>query len=71
MALGTSMNLVSVVVAVAAALGVSSALSGDVAWLVCPFAAGLLYLTLESLALIVAERVRDHFGDAEAEQVSE
>lgn len=68
--MGTSLNVVSVVAALAVAWGFSSVTSGLVAWTGTPFAAALLYLLLESLEETAAERILVASGDTDAENVS-
>lgn len=68
--LGTSVNVVSVVAALAAAWGFSQVTSGLLAWAGAPLVAGLVYLLLESLEEAMAERVLVASGDADAAKVS-
>lgn len=68
-ALGTGLNIISVVGGVASAIGLTHLLETDVAWALCPFAAGLVYLTLESLEIILGERVQAARGDPDATRV--
>lgn len=68
--LGTSLNVLSVVAALAAAWGFAEATRGLVAWSGAPLVAGLVYLLLESLEESLAERVLVASGDADAEKVS-
>lgn len=68
--LGTSLNLLSVLAALAAAWGVAEITQGLVAWAGAPLVAGFMYLLLESLEEALAERVLVASGDADAEKVS-
>lgn len=68
--LGTSLNMVSVLVALAAGWGFAAVTSGLVAWGGAPLVAGLAYLLLESLEETVAERVLVAAGDTDAQKVS-
>ena len=70
MTLGTSLNVLSVVAALAAAWGFVRLAGGPVAWAGAPLAAGLVYLLLEAVEEAVAERVLVASGDADAEKVS-
>ncbi len=70
MTLGTSLNLISVLVALAAAWGVADIASGLVAWGAAPLVAGLLYLLLEGLEESLAERVLTAKGDMDARKVT-
>lgn len=68
--LGTSLNMLSVLAALAVGWGFAELTSGLVAWAGAPFLAGLAYLVLESLEEVLAERVLVAAGDADAQQVS-
>jgi hypothetical protein len=68
--LGTSLNVLSVVAAMAAAWGFAEVTGPRIAWAVAPLIAGLFYLLIESLEEAVAERVLVASGDTDAEQVS-
>jgi hypothetical protein len=70
-AIGTALNILSVLAGVGAAMGLAALLRTDVAWLVCPFVAGLVYLALESLEELLGERLLLRAGDAEADEVSD
>ncbi len=68
--LGTSLNVISVVAALAAAWGFAEVTTGVVAWAGAPLIAGLVYLLLESFEEALAERVLVAAGDTDAEKVS-
>lgn len=68
--LGTSLNVVSVVAALAAAWGFSGLTGGLVGWAGAPLVAGLVYLLLESVEEALAERLLVAAGDDDAEKVS-
>lgn len=70
LALATSLNIVSVVVGLAAALPVLQLASGGAAWLLAPFVATTVYLVIESIETAFAERILRRCGDAEADEVS-
>jgi hypothetical protein len=70
MALGTSLNVVSVLVGLVAAWGVAEILSGLAAWTVAPLVGALVYLLLESIEEAVAERVLVASGDEDARRVT-
>lgn len=67
LALGTSLNIVSVTGGLGAALLVSTLLSGNWAW---ALAAGIAYLVTESLELALAEKLLRAKGDRSADDVS-
>lgn len=68
--LGTSLNVVSVVAAVASAWGFAEITPRLVAWAGAPLVAGLVYLLLESVEEAVAERLLVASGDRDAAKVS-
>jgi hypothetical protein len=68
-ALGTSLNLVSVVGGLAAAWLVGAATSHPAAWVAGPFLAGVVYLLLESLETALGERLLTARGDRRAREV--
>ena len=68
--LGTSLNVLSVVAAMAAAWGFAEVTGPRIAWAGAPLVAGLVYLLIESLEEAVAERVLVASGDTDAQQVS-
>ena len=70
LALGTSLNIVSVTVGLGAAVPVSHLLTGNWAWTVAPLAAGIAYLITESLELALAEKFLRVRGDRTADEVS-
>jgi hypothetical protein len=69
LALGTSMNLVSVLGGAAAALGIVHLLHGWWVWATAPLVAGTVYLLLESGAAALAERLLKRAGDRDADEV--
>lgn len=70
LALGTSLNIVSVLVGLGAAWLVSAAFTHLTAWVVAPFVAGIVYLVIESLEDALAERILVRSGDLKAREVS-
>jgi hypothetical protein len=70
LALGTSLNIVSVLVGLGAAALVSAAVSHLTMWAVAPFVAGVGYLLTESLEAALAERILVSSGDVQAGDVS-
>ena len=68
--LGTSLNVLSVLAGLAAALGFAEITRGLVAWTGAPLLAGMVYLLLESLEEALAERLLVAAGDPDAEKVS-
>lgn len=70
MTLGTSLNVLSVVAALAATWGFVRLAGGTVAWIGAPLVAGLVYLLLEGVEEAVAERLLVASGDADAAKVS-
>jgi hypothetical protein len=70
LALGTSLNIVSVLLALSAAWLVSASFTHLTAWVVAPFVAGIVYLVGESLEEALAERILVSSGDPEAREVS-
>lgn len=70
LALGTSLNVVSVVGGAAAGWWFAQATSGLVAWAGAPFVAGVAYLLLESLEEASAERLLVAGGDPDAARVT-
>ncbi len=68
-AVGTSLNVVSVVGGLAAAWLVGSAMSHPAAWAVGPFLAGIVYLLLESFETALGERLLAASGDRRAHEV--
>jgi hypothetical protein len=71
LAIGTSLNVVSVVGGLGAAWLVGLAGSGPVVWAAAPFVAATAYLVLESLETALAERVAAATGDADADDVTD
>jgi hypothetical protein len=70
MALGTSLNVLSVLVGLGAATGLGATFSHLVVWALAPFVAGVAYLLTESLEAALAERILVASGDTKAEEVS-
>jgi hypothetical protein len=70
MALGTSMNVLSVLAGLGAATLLSASFSHLVMWGLAPFIAGVGYLLVESLEDALAERILVSSGDTEAQDVS-
>lgn len=70
LALGTSMNLVSVLLGMAAALGIATLIDHTTAWLLAPLCASIVYLLAESLETAIAERLLLAAGDTRADEVS-
>jgi hypothetical protein len=70
LALGTSMNLLSVLVGLGTATLVSAWFSHLAVWALAPFLAGVGYLVTESLEAALAERILVRSGDPAAQDVS-
>jgi hypothetical protein len=68
-AVGTGLNVVSVVGGLAVAWAVGAATGHVAVWAVAPFLAGVVYLVLESLETAVGERLLAASGDRSAEDV--
>lgn len=68
--LGTSLNVLSVVAALAAAWGFAHVTGGLLAWAGAPLIAGVTYLLLEALEETAAERILVNAGDGNAAKVS-
>jgi MFS family permease len=66
-AVGTSMNVLSVLAGLAAAWLVGAAISHPAAWALAPFLAGVVYLLLESAETALGERLAARSGDEQAE----
>ncbi|MGY2001831.1 hypothetical protein [Blastococcus sp. SYSU DS1024] len=71
LALGTSLNILSVLVGLGAAALLSASFSHVAVWALAPFVAGLVYLITESLEAAFAERLLVSSGDAAAQEVSD
>lgn len=71
LALGTSLNVVSVLAGLAAAYLTARWGAHVVVWPAAPFAAGVLYLVVESVETAMAEKVLARRGDHEAQEVSD
>ena len=70
LALGTSLNLLSVVAGLGGAWGWVTLTQGWLAWVGSPLVAGIVYLLLESLEEAAAERVLTATGDDDAARVT-
>ncbi|MGY1845372.1 hypothetical protein [Modestobacter sp. SYSU DS0875] len=71
LAVGTSMNIVSVLAALGAAAALGATFSHLAIWAVAPFAAGVVYLVVESLEAALAERIVRSSGEHGADEVSD
>ena len=71
LALGTSLNVLSVLAGLAAAYLLARWSTHVLVWPVAPFVAGVLYLLVESVETMLAEKVLARRGDREAEEVSD
>lgn len=69
--LGTALNVMSVIAAVAAGMLLSAILATDLAWLLGPLAAATVYLLAESTELAVAERFQHRRGNIAASRVTD
>lgn len=68
-ALGTSMNLLSVLAGMGVALLLTTWLDGNWLWSVAPFAAAVAYLLMESIESALAERILVRAGHRDASHV--
>ncbi|HEV2768963.1 MAG TPA: hypothetical protein VGV40_02105 [Solirubrobacteraceae bacterium] len=64
--LGTSLDFVSVGAAIGTVYGLAKILPGFLAWPVSTFAGVLVFLTLQSLEILLAEVIQRHRGDPDA-----
>lgn len=64
--LGTAQNVVSVIAAVGAVIGLGKLIGGPVAWLLAGALAATVFVTLESAELLLAAVVQRARGDREA-----
>jgi hypothetical protein len=64
--LATSMNVASVAVAVATAIGVAELLEGGAGWLAIGAGAALVYIGAEATEVMLAERIQAARGDPDA-----
>ena len=71
LAMGTSLNIVSVLVGLGSALLLAEVTSHVAVWAVAPFVAGAAYLVTESIETALAERVLVRMGDPKADEVSD
>lgn len=69
-AAGTSLNLISVLAGLAAALLLAQSLSHVAVWPLAPFVAAMIYLLAESLEISLSERILKRAGDPRADEVS-
>lgn len=70
LAMGTSLNIVSVLVGLGTALLLGQMVSHVVVWALAPLAGGAAYLVTESIETAVAERILVRLGDLDADDVS-
>ena len=70
LALGTSLNVLSVLVGMGAALLLAHWMTRIALWALAPFAAGIGYLVTESIESAVAERLLVSAGHRDAEETS-
>ncbi|MFC3300791.1 hypothetical protein FJV46_05840 [Arthrobacter agilis] len=70
LAVGTSMNLLSVLAGMGAAFLTGATLSGLWAWALAPFLGSIAYLAAESLETMVGERILRARGDTTADEVT-
>ena len=70
LALGTSMNMISVLLGMGAAVGVGNLMDHATAWTIAPLCASIVYLLAESLETAIAEKVLLASGDTRADEVS-
>ena len=70
LAMGTSLNILSVCAGLGAAFAVSTPVSHSLIWVVAPFIAAVLYLFIESIETAIAEKILRAAGDAKADEVS-
>lgn len=70
LALGTSLNVISVSLGLGAAALLSAHVTGNLAWALAPFAAGLVYLLTESTESAIAEKILLAKGDSGADDVT-
>lgn len=68
-AVGTSLNVVSVLTGLASAWLVGAAMSHPAVWATAPFVAGVVYLLVESVETALGERLAAASGDEHAEEV--
>ncbi|MDT0276443.1 hypothetical protein [Blastococcus goldschmidtiae] len=71
LAAGTSLNVLSVLVGMGAALLLAQSMSHISLWALAPFAAGIGYLVTESNESAVAERLLVSAGHPDGEEMSE
>lgn len=71
LALGTSLNVLSVLFALGSGTLLSTLAPATPAWTVAPMVAGIVYLLVESAETALAERILLRAGDPEADQVKD
>ena len=69
-AVGTSLNLLSVVGGLAAGWAVAAAMTHAAVWVLSPFVAAVVYLLLESLETALGEHLAARSGDPAARDVT-
>ncbi|WP_152191850.1 hypothetical protein [Georgenia satyanarayanai] len=69
LAVGTSLNIVSVLGGLGAVWLAGTLVSHAAVWALAPFLAGIVYLLLESVETALGERVLAHTGAADADDV--
>lgn len=68
LALGTSMNVFSVLLGMGAGWLIGAAVTGLLAWFLAPLVGSIVYLLLESLETALAEKILRVKGDPDAEK---
>ncbi|MDN5761989.1 MAG: hypothetical protein L0H41_06700 [Microlunatus sp.] len=63
--IGTATDFLAVGAAVGAAIGIGTAFQGTWAWLLAPFAAGVLYVVVQAVELAVGRKETDGNDDAD------
>lgn len=71
LALGTSLNFVSVGLGMSAAWAFGAVFDGISVWVLAPFAGGVIYLVVESCEAALAERLLRRGGDEHADEVED
>ncbi|MGQ1797366.1 hypothetical protein ACT4S5_09545 [Kocuria oceani] len=69
-AMGTSLNILSVGLALAIALLIGTLVTNMAAWFFAPFIGSIVYLVLESAEIALAEHILRARGDAQADEVT-
>jgi len=70
-ALAAGMNLVSILAGLAVAMAIAALIDATVVWALCPLFAAMVYLIVESLEELLAERLQSSHGAGQAEAVDE